>query len=115
MGLRPASRISPGGRLSNIGRSAAAILFAVALLGGCGRSSGGGGGGNYVVPLPPPPTSLAVDLDVDTNRNGVVEVTADEAGEDTWSTTRGAVFYYNIDDDDNNNAEDYIDSAVNGS
>ena len=102
--------------MSTLGRSAAAILFAVALLGGCGRSSGGGGGGgNYVVPLPPPPTSLAVDVDVDTNRNGVVEVSADETGEETWSTTRGAVFYYNIDDDDNNNAEDYIDSAVNGS
>src|SRR5258705_8698369 len=118
MGPRPVSTDTRGGRLSNHGRSAAAILLVAALLGGCGRSSGGGGGGNYVVPLPPPPpppTPLTVDLDVDTNRNGVVEASADEAGEETWSTTRGAVFYYNIDDHDNNNAEGYIDSAVNGS
>lgn len=96
----------------------AVILSAAALLGGCGRSSGGGGGGGttYVPlpPAPPPPGSLTVDLDVDANRNGVVEATTDETGEDTWSTTRGAVFYYNIDDDDNNNAEDYLDTSVNG-
>jgi protein-arginine deiminase len=45
----------------------------------------------------------------------VVEASADETGEETWTTSRGAVFYYNIDDDDNDNAEDYLDSSVNGS
>ncbi len=52
-------------------------------------------------------------MDVDTDRNGTVEA-ADETGESAWSTTLGAVMYYNIDDDDNNGSEDYIDSAVNG-
>ncbi len=63
-----------------------------------------------VVTAAPAPT---VDLDVDTDRNGVVDA-SDESGEEAWSTTRGAIFYWNIDDDDSNNAFDYNDAATNG-
>lgn len=65
----------------------------------------------YIVVSAPP--AAAVDIDVDTDRNGTVDA-SDEAGEDAWSTTRGAIFYWNIDDDDNNNQFDHSDSAVNG-
>jgi protein-arginine deiminase len=44
---------------------------------------------------------LRIDLRADVDRDGTVDVTgtADEAGEDTWSVRRGAVFLPNIDDD----------------
>ena len=60
------------------------------------------------------PAGGTVDLDVDTDRNGVIDNTADEAGEEAWSATRGAVYYWNIDDDDNNAQFDHADAAVNG-
>lgn len=66
----------------------------------------------YITVNPPPSTT--VDIDVDTDRNGSVDNAADEAGEEAWSTTRGAVFYWNIDDDDNNAQFDHSDTAVNG-
>jgi protein-arginine deiminase len=46
-------------------------------------------------------TSTVADLRADVNRNGVVDVTGstDEAGEGTWSATRGAIFLPNLDDD----------------
>ena len=62
-------------------------------------------------------TGLALsgaDIDVDSNRDGVVDNSADDPDEATWTTTRGAVFYYNIDDDDNNGVEDANDTVVNG-
>jgi hypothetical protein len=42
---------------------------------------------------------MIVNLDVDTNRNGVVEADADEEGEHTWTKTRGAIFSVNYDRD----------------
>lgn len=42
---------------------------------------------------------INVDLDVDTNRNGVVDVNADEDGEDDWNSTTGAIFNVNYDQD----------------
>ena len=51
--------------------------------------------------VPPVPTGPIVDLRVDTNRDGVVDVDgkSDEAGEETWDAAYGAVFMANIDDD----------------
>lgn len=48
-----------------------------------------------------PHAEVIVDLRVDTNRDGIVSVTddSDEAGEDDWTATRGAIFLANIDDD----------------
>lgn len=39
------------------------------------------------------------DLDVDTDRDAVVDDTADEAGEDAWTKARGAIFAVNMDRD----------------
>lgn len=62
-----------------------------------------------------PPAGAVVDIDVDANRNGVVESTAaDDLNEEIWNATQGAVYYYNLDDDDNNDIEDYQDSASSG-
>jgi protein-arginine deiminase len=99
-----------------LSRFLALILLAVAF-GACKKSSSDDDG-----PLqapsppapPPPPPALVVDLDVDANRDGTVHATADEAGESSWTTALGAVFYFNVDDDDNSNTEDHVDSAVNG-
>ncbi|MBK9974747.1 MAG: PKD domain-containing protein [Planctomycetes bacterium] len=60
------------------------------------------------------PATGSVNIDVDSNRDGVVNA-ADDANEDTWGTTRGAVIYYNLDDDDANAAEDYKDTTASGS
>lgn len=59
---------------------------------------------------------LLVDLDVDTDRDGVVEVSGpdDDAGEETWSPAKGAVFLFNNDDDDGDGVADAIDGQVNG-
>ena len=109
-----AGRLEPS---RNLRSAAIAALLALSVSGegcGCGDdggSSGGGGGGG---PPPPPPPSAVADLDVDTDRDGTVDPTADETGEDAWSTSLGAVFYYNIDDDDSDGAEDYLDAAVTG-
>jgi protein-arginine deiminase len=56
-------------------------------------------------------TAQVVDLDADTDRNGVVDA-SDETGEDAWSSSRGAIFYLNIDDDDSNNQFDSSDAVV---
>ena len=46
-------------------------------------------------------TGPIVDLRVDSNRDGLIDITGDtdEVGEDTWDATMGAVFLANIDDD----------------
>ncbi|MBI2933342.1 MAG: hypothetical protein HYY16_16985 [Planctomycetes bacterium] len=62
----------------------------------------------------PPDPATSVDLDVDTDRNGVVDAATDEDGEDAWTASRGAVFYANIDDEDGDELEDAKDSVVNG-
>jgi len=49
-----------------------------------------------------------VDLDVDTNRDEVVDGT-DESGEDAWSGSSGAIFAVNYDDDDNDDSIDGTD------
>ena len=94
--------------------AAVAILIAAAV--SCSKKSSSDDGPAPAPPSPPPapPPPLVIDLDVDTNRNGVVDATTDESGENGWTTSLGAVFYFNIDDDDNNNAEDHLDTAVNG-
>ena len=59
---------------------------------GAGEEAGGEEGGN---------TETAVDIRVDANRNGTIDMddpTEDE-NEDTWSETSGAIFLANIDDD----------------
>lgn len=43
---------------------------------------------------------IRVDLDVDTNRNGIVEDVLDDMDEDQWMTDRGGIFMVNYDDDD---------------
>lgn len=58
---------------------------------------------------PTPTSAPAVDLDVDTNRNGVVEDDVDEDGEDNWTKKRGAFFMVNLDDDDGDGKPDAID------
>jgi len=59
---------------------------------------------------------LLVDLDVDADRDGVVEPSGpdDDAGEDIWSAAKGAVFLFNDDDDDGDGAADATDAVVNG-
>ena len=53
------------------------------------------------------------DLLVDANRDGQVNL-SDEAGEDTWDATSGAVFGPNVDDDNQDGQMDGIDSRVGG-
>lgn len=50
----------------------------------------------------------AVDIDVDTDRDGPIEDVDDEDGEDKWTPTRGAFYFVNNDDDD---ADKKSDSA----
>ncbi|MHC5211059.1 MAG: protein-arginine deiminase family protein [Planctomycetota bacterium] len=59
---------------------------------------------------------FAADLDVDTDRDGIVEVVSaqDDDGEETWGTARGAVFLHNADDDDGDGLVDAGDTIVNG-
>jgi len=94
-----------------------ATALLAAAFGACKRGGSDDDGPPAAPPAPPvtPPPPLAVDLDVDTNRNGTVHASDDETGEDGWTPAQGAVFYFNIDDDDNNNSEDHLDTAVNGS
>ena len=73
----------------------AIALVAVA---GCGSdSSGGGGGSGGSGNLPTP----VIDLRVDNNRNGVIDLddATEDEGEDTWTATNGAIFLANVDDD----------------
>jgi len=57
-----------------------------------------------------------VDLDVDSDRDGVIEVAGldDDLGEELWPAEKGAVFLYNNDDDDGNGAVDATDLDVDG-
>ena len=91
----------------------AALLLAVAmLLASCHRP-------DMVEepPLPPlDPSAVRVDLDVDTDRDGVVDDDLDEAGEDSWTPGRGAMFMVNLDNDDGSRdgRPDAIDFDVRG-
>ena len=62
------------------------------------------------------PSAVRVDLDVDTDRDGVVDDDLDEAGEDAWTPDRGAIFMVNLDNDDANRGgrPDAIDFDVRG-
>ncbi len=84
-------------------------LAALAVTGFVLSSCGGGGGGGGGVSGPKIPDGPVVaDLDVDANRDGTVTNTPDDDDfEDQWSTTHGAVFYYNLDDDNSLGNEDY--------
>ena len=68
-------------------------------------------------PLTPlDPSAVRIDLDVDTDRDGVVDDDLDEAGEDAWTPTRGAIFMVNLDNDDasRDGRPDAIDFDVRG-
>ena len=93
------------------------ILLSVALLLGCQDSEVL----PEATPFPPATPSseadtrpaesrIRVDLDVDTDRDGVVTDASDEAGEERWSEERGALFMANFDDDDLDGVIDAIDS-----
>ncbi|MFZ5468154.1 MAG: protein-arginine deiminase family protein [Myxococcota bacterium] len=58
-----------------------------------GVGGGGGGGGGANVPV--------IDLRVDVNRNGTVDLDdpTEDADETVWSATHGAIFLANLDDD----------------
>lgn len=58
-------------------------------------------------------TSPVANIDVDTNRDGVISA-SDDAGEDLWQSGRGAVTLANIDDDDQDGARDWRDESMNG-
>ncbi|MBI5508953.1 MAG: hypothetical protein HY903_09385 [Deltaproteobacteria bacterium] len=58
-------------------------------------------------------TMLAVDLQVDANRDGVIDA-ADDDDEETWTPERGATFIANLDDDDDDRRPDAEDDRVNG-
>lgn len=57
------------------------------------------------------------DLDVDADRDGMVEPDSadDDADEAEWTSARGAVFVFNNDDDDSDGVVDAADDWVNGS
>ena len=61
-------------------------------------------------------SAVRVDLDVDTDRDGVVDDSLDEAGEDAWTSERGAMFMVNLDNDDGSRdgRPDAIDFDVRG-
>ena len=61
-------------------------------------------------------SAVRVDLDVDTDRDGVVDDSLDEAGEDAWTSERGAMFMVNLDKDDGgrDGRPDAIDFDVSG-
>jgi len=79
--------------------------------------SGGGAPGARAVPHDlVEPTIWSCDLDVDADRDGVVEPNSedDDAHEAAWSSARGAVFVFNNDDDDFDGVVDAGDEWVNG-
>ena len=43
---------------------------------------------------------VRIDLDVDSDRDGIVHDDSDETGENAWTESRGAMFMVNYDDDD---------------
>lgn len=56
-----------------------------------------------------------VHLNVDSNRDGMIQSTdADRAHRAEWSTTFGAMYLANVDDDDSDQAVDALDETVNG-
>jgi protein-arginine deiminase len=57
-----------------------------------------------------PPVDLAADVD----RDGVVDLRKDAAGEEAWTARRGALFLNNNDDDGGRGAPDHTDAVVNG-
>ena len=61
-------------------------------------------------------SAVRVDLDVDTDRDGMVDDDLDEAGEDAWTHERGAIFMVNLDNDDGgrDGRPDAIDFDVRG-
>ncbi len=62
------------------------------------------------------PSAVRVDLDVDTDRDGLVDDDLDEPGEDAWTSERGAMFMVNLDNDDvsRDGRPDAIDFDVRG-
>jgi hypothetical protein len=60
---------------------------------------------------PDPDTPLVADIDVDTNRDGVIDG-ADDAREDLFDATAGAVFFANVDDDDGDGERDRNDDVL---
>jgi len=58
-------------------------------------------GGNAPAPVPEAPPAPIVDLRADTNRNGKIDLEdpTEDANEDTWDATHGAIFLANLDDD----------------
>lgn len=67
---------------------------------GTAGSGGAGGAGGSAVSTKP--LRAVVDLRADVNRDGVAKLDdpADDADEDTWDRTHGAIFLANIDDDE---------------
>jgi protein-arginine deiminase len=55
-----------------------------------------------------------IDLAADVDRDGAVDFDRDEAGEDTWTVDRGAVFLNNNDSDEESGSPDHADTIVNG-
>jgi protein-arginine deiminase len=58
--------------------------------------------------------SVIADLRADVNRNGTIDLTdpTEDAGEDTWDATHGAVFLPNIDDDANTCSKTAADTDI---
>jgi protein-arginine deiminase len=59
-------------------------------------------------------TPVSVQIAADVNRDGIVEFSADEAGEDRWSRARGAIFLNNCDSDQGTGTPDHEDDIING-
>lgn len=76
-------------------------------------NAGGNGSITKTVTVAAAPSGPVADIDADSNRDGSITA-ADDANEQTWNATQGAVFYFNQDDDDNNNSEDYADANSSG-
>ena len=59
-------------------------------------------------------STTLVDLRVDVNRNGTVDLLdpTEDADEDTWDSSHGAIFLANIDDDDNSCSDSGSDSSL---
>ena len=92
--------------------SVAALLMVLVVLLSCHRAEM-----IEEAPLPPlDPSAVRVDLDVDTDRDGLVDDDLDEPGEDAWTTGRGAMFMVNLDNDDGSRdgRPDAIDFDVRG-
>ncbi len=62
---------------------------------------------------PDPETPLVADIDVDTNRDGLIDG-ADDANEDLFDAQGGAVFFANVDDDDGDGDRDRNDDVLGG-